>query len=401
MSRSAHTKATKPTMYFIGVTTAKSSIMKVFPEWAEALKLGDCEIRGMDFKQHDDPALYRDAWRRYLRETYGTIERFNRKHMAAFRSLEAIPLSGRLPGNERLRAAWSEFQARHVPATAKRVRCPELDFPRFLRRRYGGLHAINEAYAQTYTAFDQAEPPYALSDFVDFQGHRAALVWDFLTMNYRRVFGFIAIKGRALWNTVVLVVLSVLSALTVNPLAAYALSRFRMRRAHYILIFMLATMAFPAEVTMIPGFLLLRDLGLLNTFAALVLPGMANGFSVFLLKGFFDSLPRELYEAAAIDGASEMTIFARITMPLSKPILAYIALQAFVAAYGGFMWAFLVCQDADMWTIMVYLYQFQWQHAREPWLAMTSLVVAAVPTLIVFTFCQRVIMRGIVIPSMK
>ncbi|NQT20861.1 MAG: shikimate dehydrogenase, partial [Planctomycetes bacterium] len=61
MSRSAHTKATKPTMYFIGVTTAKSSIMKVFPEWAEALKLGDCEIRGMDFKQHDDPALYREA----------------------------------------------------------------------------------------------------------------------------------------------------------------------------------------------------------------------------------------------------------------------------------------------------------------------------------------------------
>ena len=104
---------------------------------------------------------------------------------------------------------------------------------------------------------------------------------------------------------------------------------------------------------------MLRDLHLLNTFAALILPGVANGFSIFLLKGFFDSLPKELYEAASIDGAGEIRMFIRISLPLCKPILAVIALQAFIAAYGSFMWAFLVCQDPKMWTLMVWLYQYQ------------------------------------------
>jgi len=348
-----------------------------------------------------DAARFQTAWRRYLAEKYVTAERFNRKHAAGFAALEDIPLSGVLPADERVRPVWSDFQARVVPADEKSIRCVEREYPAFLLHRYGSLAELNRAYDAAHTDAADIEPPYALADFADFQEHRQALLLDFLSANYRRVFGFLIVKGRALWNTFILVGLAVLSSLTVNPLAAYALSRFRLRKAHYILIFMLATMAFPAEVTMIPSFLVLRDLGLLNTFASLILPTLANGYSVFLLKGFFDSLPRELYEAATIDGASELTVFRRIVMPLSKPILAVIALNAFVAAYGGFMWAFLVCQDERMWTIMVFLFQFQWQHANEPWLAMTALFIAAVPTLLVFTFCQRIIMRGIVIPAMK
>jgi multiple sugar transport system permease protein len=160
-------------------------------------------------------------------------------------------------------------------------------------------------------------------------------------------------------------------------------------------------MAFPAEVAMIPGFLLLRDLNLLNTFGALVLPGLANGYSIFLLKGFFDSVPRELYEAADIDGAGELTKFWRITFPMSKPILAVIALNAFKMSYGGFMWAFLTCQDPKMWTIMVWLYDFQSRYASEPGMCMAAFALASLPTLLVFLFCQKIIMRGIVIPTMK
>ena len=98
-------------------------------------------------------------------------------------------------------------------------------------------------------------------------------------------------------------------------------------------------MAFPAAVTAIPGFLLIRELGLLNTFAALVLPTVANGLSIFVLKGFFDALPRELYEAATIDGASEWQIFRHITLPMTTPILAVNALNAFIAAYNSWEWA--------------------------------------------------------------
>ena len=121
----------------------------------------------------------------------------------------------------------------------------------------------------------------------------------------------------------------------------------------------MVTMAFPPMVTQVPVFLLLREMNLLNTYGALILPALANGYSIFLLKGFFDSLPQELYESAEIDGASETRIFLQITMSLSKPILAVIGLQTFQLAYTNFMMALLYCQDENMWTIMPWLYQLQ------------------------------------------
>jgi multiple sugar transport system permease protein len=148
---------------------------------------------------------------------------------------------------------------------------------------------------------------------------------------------------------------------------------------------------------MIPSFLLLKDLGLLNTFAALVLPTAASGYMIFLLKGFFDSLPQELYEAAQMDGAREATMMTRIALPLSKPVLGYLALIAFMGAYGAFIYAFLIAQDQQMWTLMVWVYQLQNMAPKS--VMMAALTVAAVPTLLVFLFAQRVIIRGIVLPG--
>jgi multiple sugar transport system permease protein len=138
---------------------------------------------------------------------------------------------------------------------------------------------------------------------------------------------------------------------------------------------------------------------LLNTFWALVLPGAASGFSIFLLKGFFDSLPQELYESAEIDGAGEWTKFWTITMSLSKPILAVMALGAFTTAYSEFLMALVIIPDPNMWTLMVWLFQFQ-AHSH-PAVIYASLVVAAIPTLLVFLSCQNIIMRGIVVPTEK
>jgi multiple sugar transport system permease protein len=222
---------------------------------------------------------------------------------------------------------------------------------------------------------------------------------QFLTLNYRLVLDEILGHGGAIRNTLILVILSVAGALFINPLAAYALSRYKMKSSYHILLFCLATIAFPAEVTMIPVFLQLKEFHLLNTFGALVLPGLANGFSIFLLKGFFDSLPRELYEAADLDGASEFTTFWTITMNLSKPILAVIALQAFVVAYGTFFFALILAPDPKMWTIMVYVYQLRAQVGSP--VVYASLIITALPTLIVFITCQNIILRGIVVPSDK
>lgn len=220
---------------------------------------------------------------------------------------------------------------------------------------------------------------------------------DFTLRNYSYVLDYILLNGRTVFNTVLFCLLAILTQLTVNPLAAFALSRYPIKASGKILIFLLATMAFPAEVALIPSFLLLKDLGMLNTFAALVLPTAASGYMIFLLKGFFDSLPQELYEAGQLDGAKEFTMLMRITLPLSKPVLGYLALLAFMGAYGTFIYAFLVVQDQRMWTLMVWIYQLQSIAPKA--VMMAAITMAALPTLVVFLCAQRFIMRGIVLPG--
>ena len=138
----------------------------------------------------------------------------------------------------------------------------------------------------------------------------------------------------------------------------------------------------------------------LGALMAVCMPGVGfDGYSIFLLKGFFDSLPQELYESAQLDGANEWTLFWQITMGLSKPILAVIALNAFMSSYAAFMYAFVICQDRKMWTMMVWLYEMQQNYGQA--VVYASLVIAAIPTFLIFLFCQNIIMRGIVVPTEK
>ena len=150
---------------------------------------------------------------------------------------------------------------------------------------------------------------------------------------------------------------------------------------------------------MIPRFLLIRELGMLNTIWALVLPGLADGFAIFILKGFFDGLPRDLYEAGLIEGSSERWLFWNVTLSLTKPILAVTAFSAFVSAYGAFLFALIICPDERMWTISVWLYQFQ-QIASDA-SGFAGLVLATLPVLLAFILAQRFILRGIVLPVEK
>jgi len=260
-----------------------------------------------------------------------------------------------------------------------------VDTPNTRFRKYiGDAMAVMPAIAHDYTVFKQVEKSYQ---------------WEISTRNYRNVIEYIVIYGRAIWNTIIFIGLSIAAALLVNPLAAYALSRFNLKQTYTILMFFLTTMAFPGAVTMIPNFLLLKNLHLLNTFWALILPGVANGYSIFILKGFFDSIPKEVYESALIDGAGEWTMFWRFTMALSTPILALITLTAFTGAYTAFMFALIICPDERMWTLMVWLYQMQIGSAQP--VIYAALVLAALPTLLVFVFAQNTIMKGIVIPVEK
>lgn len=385
------------------------------------------------------------------------FERF----VARYYPRKKIAFSRRVPEDAQERAAFMRFiRSKAVRYGDMRALDPEDMFRAFVSNRYERLTALNTAWATKYERWDDVRIPMAAVDAQYFLTHRRIILSKFLVGNFGVVLDFIWTNGNALINTVIYILLSIGTALTINPMAAYALSRFRLRYAQHLLIFLLATMAFPAEVVMIPSFLMVKsfplgtlviaagalvlwlmvqgrilrkvslfwrlalgvslsvaaawylppliartvgredlNVTLLNTFFALVMPGMANAYSIFLLKGFFDSLPPELYEAGMLDGAGELRMFWSITLPLCKPILAVLALGAFTTAYGAFMFAFLTCQDPRMWTLMVFLYQFQ-QIYSVP-LVMASLVIAAIPTLLLFVFCQNIILRGIVIPSFK
>jgi len=242
--------------------------------------------------------------------------------------------------------------------------------------------------------------PVRDSDWAYVRAHTTALRWDYATRNYALVTQYVLLHGRAVWVTVIFCLLAILSTLLVNPLCAYALSRYNLSYGNAVLLFLLATMSFPGEISLIQNFLLLKQFHLLNTFWALILPGAASGYSIFLMKGFFDSLPRELYEAGMLDGAGELRMFWDITLPMSRPIFGYISFIAFTAAYGSFLYALTICQDHRMWTIMVWLYELQ-SSGAPMYVMMAALTLASVPTLLAFLLAQRVIMRGVILPSFK
>jgi multiple sugar transport system permease protein len=361
--------------------------------------------------------------------------------------LEAAPFPYELPESLTMQSAMAVL-------IEDRTRCPSEAV-----EVYGPRQAFEDFVAARTELAPPLDLPLAEADRLDCLSRSSDWRWEFSTRNFKQVLDYILLNGRGVINTVIYCSMTIIAQLLVNPLAAYALSRFKPPSTYTILLFCMCTMAFPAEVTMIPNFLLLKRFpvwplvvgtlvcvgggvairklapkapdwaaviggfvigmvvgfgitprllewagseqytSLLNTFWALVLPGMANGFFIFLLKGFFDSLPRDLYEAADIDGAGEWTKFWTITMSLSKPILAVIALQAFTSAYSEFMMALIIIPDQDMWTIMVWL--FQLQSTVHPTVVYASLIIAAVPSFGVFVLCQNIIMRGIVVPVEK
>ncbi len=343
-------------------------------------------------------------YRRFVEDRFRNLDYLNRM-LGATNSVSAwseIVLTESFPTGGIARV-WLDYVTTSVPVREWVIQpsLPEIAFQRFAVGRHGSLEAINRAYGLNLSTVEQLRIPFGEALLVSFYHHEFSYTWNQMTAGYRAVGDFLFRRGRAAGNTVILVVLAILVNLTVNPLAGYALSRFRLAQTEKIVVFCLATSAFPGAIAAIPGFLLLRDLGMLNTFAALVLPGAACGMSIFMLKGFFDSLPQELFEAATIDGASEWRIFFNVALPLVRPILAVGVLGSFIAAYNGWEWAIVVCQNSDLWTIAVWTYQFSQTAAGQPYTVMAAFVINSIPVFLVFLFCQKIILRGIILPQMK
>lgn len=338
-------------------------------------------------------------WQEFLKENFSNSLAAAQAVFPEARSFNDIALSAKLPADVKQAALFTSFVEKKCPLDQLILVGPEISFQNYLANKYKTILELNEKLGTSFNAFSEVHIPRGSLNAEILNKNSGKTRWELATINLRYVTSYIFEQGRAAFVTVVFCGLSILIALIFNPLAAYALSRYSLPTTYKILLFLMATMAFPSAVTSIPSFLLLRDFNLLNTFWALILPGVANGYSIFILKGFFDSLPKELYEAASIDGASETRMFIQLTLNLSKPVLALIALNTFTGAYGAFMFALLICQDESMWTIMVYIFQLQSRSNQA--VVYASLLIAALPTFVIFVTCQNVIMRGIVVPSEK
>lgn len=195
-----------------------------------------------------------------------------------------------------------------------------------------------------------------------------------------------------------------LFTLAVDVTAAYALSKLRPVLGKLVLGAMLATLMIPPMVLLLPTYLVAKDLpvlhlDLLNTPWAIWLPAAANGFFVFLLKRFFDSIPKELLEAAEIDGASPLRILWSIVLPVSRPIIGVVSILSVVTVWKDFVWPLLVLPETDKMSISVGIASLSAQMPQNVLIA--SLVIASLPTILVFFVFQRSIMAGLTAGSLK
>jgi multiple sugar transport system permease protein len=204
-----------------------------------------------------------------------------------------------------------------------------------------------------------------------------------------------------LFNSVLVSLGLTIGLVTTSSMAAYAFSRLHFRGRDTLFFGYLATLMIPNAVVIIPVFILLKYLGWINTYYALILPGMFSAYGTFLLRQFFMAIPVELEEAAALDGCSTFRIYWSVILPLSKPALTALTILVFMSVWRGLLWPLIVTQTETMFTLPVALSQFQ-EIGNIQWsYMMAGSVIMIIPMLFVFAFGQRYFIEGIRLGAVK
>lgn len=218
--------------------------------------------------------------------------------------------------------------------------------------------------------------------------------------NYQRVAEAFPVF-KFLWNSLFVAVTSTLGQILLCSMAAYAFARLEFKGRDVIFVIYLATLMVPSQVTMTPQFILMKYMGWLDTFQGLILPGMFNAFGTFLLRQFFLGIPKELEEAAFMDGASHFRIFGQIILPLSMPALATLTIFSFMQSWNNFLWPLIVVNSPDMMTLPLGLSLLQGRWETDWNLMMAGVVISVIPVLAVYLFAQRYFIQGITLSGMK
>lgn len=207
--------------------------------------------------------------------------------------------------------------------------------------------------------------------------------------------------GRYYANSLFVASMVTAGQLITCSMAAFAFARLKFKGRNILFYMFLASMMIPYNVTMIPSFLVLYWLGWVDTYYALIVPGLASAFGTFLLRQFFMTIPVELEEAAYMDGATKFQVLRKVIIPLSGPALATLAIFTFMGTFNDFIWALIVTNTENMQTVQLGLAIFRDRYLTQWDLLMAGSVMATLPILIVFFFAQKYFIKGIALSGLK
>jgi multiple sugar transport system permease protein len=218
--------------------------------------------------------------------------------------------------------------------------------------------------------------------------------------NYAELFTHVGM-GRSLLNSVVLTAAVTLVSLLFNVAAGYAFAKLRFGGRDRLFKLLLAALVIPGQVAMVPLFLLLKQLGLVNSYGGIIVPAMASIFGIFLVRQYALSIPDEVLEAARIDGAGELRIFGAVVVPLLRPIVVTLAVFTALGTWNDFMWPLIVLNDSELYTLPVALASLSREHVQDTELMMAGAVLTTLPVLLVFLLLQRYYMQGLMLGGVK
>jgi multiple sugar transport system permease protein len=218
--------------------------------------------------------------------------------------------------------------------------------------------------------------------------------------HYRALFTRLDL-GRYLINSAIVALTVTVVSLFVNSMAGYAFAKLRFRGRDRLFRGLTMGLVIPVQVAMLPLFLLMKQLGMINTYWGVIVPGLASIFGIFLVRQYALSIPDDLLDAARIDGAGEFRIYWSVVLPTVRPILATLAIWTFLSTWNDFMWPLIVLSDEAKFTLPVALANLSGEHVQDTELMMAGSVLTVLPVMVVFLFLQRFYIAGITAGSVK
>lgn len=218
--------------------------------------------------------------------------------------------------------------------------------------------------------------------------------------NYQTALRLVPLS-RYLLNSTLVSLLTMLGELTTATLAAFAFAHIDFPGRRILFFGFLAALMVPGEATVIPNYMTVQALGWIDTYAALVIPFLATVMGTFILRQFFLGIPRELYDAAVVDGCSRIRYLLAVVVPISRPIIASFGVYSFLRHWNQYFWPLLVTNKAEMRTVQIGIAMLRWEEAQAWNVIMAGVVIVVAPTLLLFLIAQRHLVRGLTAGAVK